>query len=57
MMSMCEHEIIWITDKFYGVYPRVERGVCIKCNKEFSRVKEKGGTDNDKVESDAERNE
>jgi hypothetical protein len=53
----CEHDVLWVTDEFYGVYPRIEKGVCIKCGKNFHRIKGKGGVDDDKIKADARRTE
>jgi hypothetical protein len=55
MIFRCKHNIIWQVDNFYGVYPRIERGVCIKCGKQFKKLKiqVKGGVSDGKNKTDA----
>jgi len=35
-METCQHEIVWM-NRWFGVFPKLQKGVCKICGKQFEK--------------------
>ena len=49
-LEQCSHDIVWMSNRWFGVFPKLQKGVCRLCGKQFEKhgdkVVEKEDKDN-----------
>ena len=36
-LEQCSHDIVWMSNRWFGVFPKLQKGVCKLCGKQFEK--------------------